>query len=70
MSINLEGLYGHRAPAPENLRNAIGEGTNNTREYMGALYLIFHSWGDVRLNLENVAHIPGLNVNLLSLHPI
>ena len=41
-----------------------------TVEYVGSLNLIFHSAQDVRVTLESVSFIPGLKVNLPSLHTI
>ena len=41
-----------------------------TVEHVGSLDLIFHSAQDVWVTLESVSFIPGLNVNLLSLHTI
>ena len=41
-----------------------------TVEYVGSLNLIFHSAQDVRVTLESVSFIPGLKVNLLSLHTV
>ena len=39
-----------------------------TVKYVGSLDVIFHSAPDVRVTLESVSFIPGLKVNLLSLH--
>ena len=41
-----------------------------TVEYVGSLDLIFHSAQGVRVTLGSVSFIPGLKVNLLSLHTI
>ena len=41
-----------------------------TVKYVGSLDVIFHSAPDVRVTLESVSFIPGLKVNLLSLHTI
>ena len=41
-----------------------------TVEYVGSLDLIFHSAQHVRVTLDSASFIPGLKVNLLSLHTI
>ena len=41
-----------------------------TVKYVGSLDVIFHSAPDVRVTLESVSFIPGLKVNLLSLHTV
>ncbi|CAM9532588.1 unnamed protein product [Laminaria digitata] len=57
-------------PPIENDRLIMGDLATLPIACYGKLYLVLHSIEDVVVTLDNVAHVPGVGLNLFSLHAV
>ena len=67
MTKSAELMYDTRAPAPEQTRVILGNGTTTRVEFVGKIDVVFHSTTDFRVTLQDVSFVPGLRFNLVSL---
>ena len=62
--------YNARPPPPGRETITIGDRRRIKVEYIGSMDVIFHEKTDQRITLTGVAYIPGLKLNLYSLHTV